>query len=194
MDTMGYTEFADLWRKIPEYDDEFKAVFAVAFFTGARPEEIRRLQGKHIHRERKDLIIRMQGGVKGSRERLLVLPIMEESVAHLAEFADGLFPNQYVFPTMYRRKNVSSTWEYRVKKYGLLRKGHPIPEYFFRHNLIALIGALGRTFEEAFLLPYYVQGKTPPMFRGTSMTHYFHNTQKMAELYKRMVRKIIQST
>lgn len=194
MDTMGYSEYIKYYKEIPEYDDEFKAFFTLAFFTGARPEELRRLQGKHVEKEGRELLVRIPGGVKGSRERVLLFPLNEESIRRVADFADGLFPRHYVFPMMYRFRNISSAWEYRCKKYSLRRKDAPIPEYFFRHNLVALIGRLGRTFEEVFLLPFYVQGKTPPLFKGTSMIHYFHNTQIMAEHYKKMVRNIIKKT
>jgi len=192
---MGFTEFKEsVWAKIPEYDDEYKALATLLWFTGARIEEARRLQIKDIEVTKKAVEVTIPGGVKGARSRTLPLPRGNAPVEHFADYVSEKFPKQYVFPSFVKAKNPRELWEYRARKYGIERNGQPIPHYFFRHNIESLIVAHAKDIQEAFILPFYVQGKRIPFFMGSTVSRYQHPTRLLADTYYNLMKRIIQST
>lgn len=187
----AYREFLDggFFRKISREDfakilenvkykrpAEAKVLLIVAWMSAARPNEYMSLRGKDVVKKGRYLKLRLQGS-KGSRAREVLLPLSDEWVQSIWDYAAKVFPTQYLFWTLRSqssRRSTSYTYYKKNPETGDLEKhtkvctkvyerpGHKLwyhfqkwialPPYYLRHNRLSIVAETAKNPNQLMLL------------------------------------------
>jgi len=136
------------------YIEEGKALLIALYYTGCRPNEVLRLRGKDIIKERSWIIIKAPGSKKGLA-RPIYLKYNNELVKSLYAYVVKVFPENllfYNYMSTYRRKikdgvreEVASKLNYYIKRWfdDVFYDGETISSYYLRHNRFSKLSESG---------------------------------------------------
>jgi len=132
-----------------------RAMLICMYYTGARPNEVLRLESGDVDREKGYITIRMKGS-KGGLPRVIRLPFKKEMVKEFYKYASSLPPHYllfYMYHSRYRRMRMTKGGELRESKEisNKLRYYFNkwfdnvmlIPPYFLRHNRFSKLSEAG---------------------------------------------------
>jgi site-specific recombinase XerD len=138
-----------------------RALFLILYFTGARPNEVLRLQAKDITLEKPHLLIKLQGSKKGL-PRTVYLPYSNALVQDIYKYSNSTFSEVLLFHNyisqyirtvktkkgIIQRKELSTKLYYYIQKWtrGVLEE--ELTPYFLRHNRFSKLSENGITMEQ----------------------------------------------
>lgn len=194
MDNVMWSEMRKHIRKA--FDDEHKALLIFQYISGCRPVEL-----SNLTRDRFDLTevydgisVRIPKSKKGY-ERMIVIPVCNEETEWLRNvYLKDMFPKEYVFPELTKRKNPRDFFQYLNRRTGVGRfhddngvdRLYPFHAYFFRHNIASLLYQNGAS---DMLVKFY-QGKKLGDYRS-STTSYIHGSLQIANEVKLVLKRIL---
>ncbi len=141
-----YDKFKEMYSKIK--DERFRHIFAILYFTGCRPKELRYITSAHIRRHKKGkkdlLLIQIRTVKKGKKDgkevvsyRTVPLSMKYPEIKALWKFVNSVPYGFYIAPL--RLVKDERHWiSYRLNKYGI-----DLPPYFFRHNQASIQAMAG---------------------------------------------------
>lgn len=137
--------------------EEGRSLLIVLYYTGCRPVEALKLQGKHVYKEGNYIKIAMQTAKRGM-PRVISLPSRLKLVRFFYTYAQKNFREKYLFFN-YRSKTIKQynnakgelkTYEhiadklsYHVKKWFTGIRGGSLSAYFLRHNRFSSLAENG---------------------------------------------------
>lgn len=151
-----------------QYQDQAKSLLILLWATGARPNEVLRLTGKHFIKTDKYLDVKLPGS-KGSMARMVRLPLKDSLIQLVWEYVKTIPGSMYCFyffrsrakrygvTKTYTKKNkitgekeivtkrydkiydeVSSKLRYYLPKWFNVLFPEGIPPYYLRHNRMSI--------------------------------------------------------
>ena len=138
-----------------------RALLITLYLTGARPNEVLKMRGEDIFREKNYIVFKLKGS-KGGLPRLIRVPIKQNWALEAYNYAKSVFPDMllyFKFRNKYKRirENKSGTKEIidisdKLRYYfKIWFKGvipDTIPPYYLRHSRFSKLSAKGATQEQ----------------------------------------------
>lgn len=170
-----------------------RALIIALYYTGARPVEILQLRGKDVFKDRSYVKVFIRGAKRGL-PRTVYLPIKQEMIKELYDYAIACFPEMLLFfkyANKYKRLHTSKNGKqityiqttdklrYYFKKWFDNVVPGGICPYFLRHNRFSRLAENGLSMEEIRLLK---GGKTI-----ASVSPYLHLSSAS---FKKIARKL----
>lgn len=143
------------------YVEEGRALLAVLYYTGARPNEVLALRGKDVEKEGNYLKLFLRGS-KGGLPRPVFLKLNKKPVQEIYKHAHILFPEVYVFyhyrnkytrtvktrKGIIKRDEISTMASRYVKRWFTGVIPDSISAYYLRHNRFSKLALAGASFQE----------------------------------------------
>lgn len=159
------------------------------YYTGARPNEVLRIKGKDVTKERGYIIVQTPAS-KNGLPRPIYLPFKKEMVKEFYKYVCGCFNDQYIFfnfMNRYKRRRMNKKGEIKeriensARVYYWVNKWSDgkLTPYFLRHNRFSKLSSSGITMEQIRMLK---GSKT-----YESVTPYLHLSSESA---KKVARKM----
>jgi len=168
------------WKK------QARSLIILLYYTGARPNEVLKVRGKDVRKERSYVAVDLPGSKRG-RSRKVLLPYKKLLVREVYDYARSVFPDLYLFHA-YRsryarqvktkkgvkeRVEITDKLRYHFKKWFEPVLDGSIPPYYLRHNRTTKWLEGGASIEEIMLM------------RGgldySSVRRYMHHSRKFQE-------------
>lgn len=140
---------------------EGRALLITLYYTGARPNEVLRIQGKDVSRQDQYIIVKVKGS-KGGLPRTLYFPYKKALLRELYTYATGRFPEMYLFyhfQNKYVRTvpgktgpkqntTITDKLRYHLNKWfeGVIEDS--INPYFLRHNRFSKLAEAGLSMQD----------------------------------------------
>ena len=138
-----------------------RALLITLYFTGARPNEVLKMLGEDIFREKNYIVFKLKGS-KGGLPRLIRVPSKQEWAIEAYEYAKSIFPDMllfFKFRNEYKRIRHNKSGEKEIIDisdklryyFKIWFKGvipESIPPYYLRHSRFSKLSAKGATQEQ----------------------------------------------
>lgn len=192
MEVIGWSDFTSAY--LPKaVDREHRALLIFQFLVGGRPAEVQRISRDRVTVERNRIYVRVPK-VKGGRERLIAIPIMNDETQELKQWILNKLPKQYLFPSLAIKKNPRDYFITLNKNAGIgyiadNGEFYPASFYVFRHNIETLLSLHGAGFVDIVLY----QGKKLERMVGSAGT-YVHTNQQWADKMAKILRAIMRKS